>query len=158
MVHISNKLGGLNFILSMGTQFNIFGCWGGFLHFPLFQRKIVWVQIKSNQSKISRNWTDIMWVFNCQYEPFYPWIFQFKILPFYHSTFLQQTSLGFYLSLHHHIICYGGFTESSFNFGQSSENCIKYCLISQGGILTKSPLEENCETCLVLILIPKYEI
>ena len=87
MVHISNRLGGLNFILSMGTQFNIFGCWGGFLHFPLFQRKIVWVQIKSNQSKISRNWTDIMWVFNCQYEPFYPWIFQFKILlPFYLSS------------------------------------------------------------------------
>ena len=86
---------------------------------------------------------------------------------FYHSTFLQQTSaevfpyetsLGFYLSLHHHIICYGGFTESSFNFGQSSENCIKYCLISQGGVLTKSQLEENSETCLVLILIPKYEI
>ena len=90
---------------------------------------------------------------------------------FYHSTFLQQTSaevfpnfyetlLGFYLSLplHHHIICYGGFKESSFNFGQSSENCIKYCLISQGGVLTKSQLEENSETCLVLILIPKYEI
>ena len=113
MVHISNKLGGLDFILSMGTQFSIFGCWGGFLYFPLFQRKIVWVQIKSNQSKISRNWTDIMWVLNCQYEPFYLWIFQFKILLlwfFYHPTFLQQTSaevsinfyetsLGFYLSL-----------------------------------------------------------
>ena len=79
------------------------------------------------------------------------------LLPFHLSSANFIGILSF-LPLHHHIVCFGGFTESSFNFGQSSENCIKYCLISQGGMLTKSQLEENSETCLVLILIPKYEI
>ena len=87
------------------------------------------------------------------------------ILPFFSKLQQKFPSISTKLhwdftfpSLHHHIICYGGFTESSFKFGQSSENCIKYCLVSQGGVQTKSQLEENSETCLVLILIPKYEI
>ena len=96
----------------------------------------------------------------------FTWIFLKSLLD---STFARNKSLKqprkkswihLFLHLHHHIInrCYGGYTEYSFNVVQSSENCVKYCLISQGNILTNIPSEENYEKSLVLFLISKYEL